>query len=220
MLSPLLGPAPSRNSRAWLTRVRENLAQLIAPSELRPSSSNGAPIHLLKVDRTGKAGSAQTFSLLTHGGILAALLLLAARAPIGKAPLSSLHVDASPGHLLLTPPPTAVADRGSLGSRGGGGEDNPLPATQGSPRPHFWVQLVPPRLPDNQQHELPVAVTVQEDASATSRILARRRRVAGGEFHGLFSKCRAPSRQPNFSTDKIAACKRHRFQPGRARRSP
>ena len=86
---PLQRNTHCSESPGWSTRVRENLAQLIAPSGLMPSSSNGAPIHLLKWNRTGKAGSAQTVSLLTHAGILAALVFLAhgqMRKIIGDAP--------------------------------------------------------------------------------------------------------------------------------------
>jgi TonB family protein len=159
MLSPFLGPATSQSSTPWLTRIRENLAQLIAPSALTLSSSNGASIHLLKLDRTGKAGSAQTVSLLVHAGILAILLALAARVPIFHPP-TGITVDAPPGHLLFSPQPSKIADRASLGHASGGGEDNPIPPTHGFLPPHSSIQLVSPRLPDHQQHELPVAVTI------------------------------------------------------------
>jgi hypothetical protein len=56
MRKPLLHESPSSRPENWLTRVRKNLAQLIAPSGLTPSTSNGAPIHLLKLEGTGKAG--------------------------------------------------------------------------------------------------------------------------------------------------------------------
>jgi TonB family protein len=164
MHSPFLRNIPASKSQAWLTRVRENLAHLIAPSGLTPSSSNGAPIHLLKLDRTGKTGSAQTVSLLTHGAIIAALLFLATRAPIHKPPLD-LPGKVPPERLLFTPPPDIPADRASSGQSGGGGEDNPIPATHGFFPPHSPVQLIPPRLPDNQPHELPVAVTILDQSA-------------------------------------------------------
>jgi hypothetical protein len=81
MHSRLLRNTPSSNPQDWLTRVRENLAHLIAPSALLSVFIQRAPIHLLKLDRTGKAGSAQTVSLLTHCGVIAALIFLAARPP-------------------------------------------------------------------------------------------------------------------------------------------
>ncbi|HEY1859945.1 MAG TPA: hypothetical protein VGG61_06305, partial [Gemmataceae bacterium] len=155
MHSPFLRNTLASNSQAWLTRVRENLAHLIAPSGLTPSSSNGAPIHLLKRDRTGKAGSAQMVSLLTHGAIIATLLFLAARVPIHNHPVD-LPGKVPPERLLFTPPPDILADRASPGQPTRGGENNPIPATHRFFPPHAPVQLVPPRLPDNQPHELPV----------------------------------------------------------------
>ncbi len=163
MHSPFLRHTPSPNSQAWLTRVRENLAQLIAPSELRPSSSNGAPIHLLKLDRTGKAGSAQTVSLLTHTGVIAVIILLAAHVPIGKPPLGHPIGKVPLERLHFRPPAETLADRASLGPSTGGGEKNPIPPTHGIFPPHSSIQLVPPRLPDNLNHELPVAVTIFDE---------------------------------------------------------
>ena len=64
-------------SESWLTRVRENLRQLFVSPSLSPSSSNGTPIHLVNLSPTGKAGRAQTASLLTHGAIIAVILFLA-----------------------------------------------------------------------------------------------------------------------------------------------
>jgi hypothetical protein len=54
---------------------------LLAPGGLSPSSSNGEPIHVLKLDRTGKAGSAQTLSFPTHAGILILLVALVVHRP-------------------------------------------------------------------------------------------------------------------------------------------
>jgi protein TonB len=168
MRSPLLRNSPSSESQSLLNRVRENLAQLIAPSDLSPSSSNGAPIHLLKLDRTGKAGSAQTISLLTHAGILAALVFLAAHAPIRRVLTGSL-LERPRDMLTFAPPADVTTLRASLGHKGGGGDANPIPATHGFFPPNSSVQLVPPRLPDNLNHPLPVSVTIL-DTQAPSDI--------------------------------------------------
>jgi TonB family protein len=162
MYSPFLRHTLSPNSQAWLTRIRENLAHLIAPSPLTPSSSNGAPIDLLKLDRTGRAGSAQTVSLLTHAGVIAAMIFLAAQIPIRKPPPTLTRgVPLEPLH--FTHPADILADRVSLGRSGGGGESNPIPATHGFFPPHSSIPLIPPRLPDNLNHELPVAVTIFDE---------------------------------------------------------
>jgi TonB family protein len=164
MPTPVPRNTARSNSQTWLTRVRENLAHLIAPSALTPSSSNGAPIHLLKFDRTGKAGSAQTVSLLTHGGIIVALIFLAARAPIDNR-LPRKRVGTPSERLLFTNPADIFAARPSVGHQSGGGENNTIRATHGFFPAHSSVQLVSPRLPDNLDHALPVAVTIlDEDA--------------------------------------------------------
>jgi periplasmic protein TonB len=155
MRTPLLRDTPS--SHSWLTRVRENLAQLIAPSGLTPSASNGAPIHLLKLERTGKSGSAQTVSLMTHAGIMAALLFLATRAPVRDA-LSISSPPESRASLTFAPPKDFTS-RASLG-HGGGGDNNPVPPTHGYLAPRSAIQLASPRLPDHLDHPLPVEVTI------------------------------------------------------------
>lgn len=169
MRSPLLRNTHPSESPGWSTRVRENLAQLIAPSGLTPSSSNGAPIHLLTLDRTGKAGSAQTVSLLTHAGILAALVFLAhgqIRKMIGDAPLLPPHET-----LTFERPADLTTQRNSLGPKGGGGSANPIPATHGFLPAHSSVQLMSPRVPDNLNHPLPVEVTIF-DANAPPVVLS------------------------------------------------
>jgi hypothetical protein len=62
-----------------------------------------------------------------------------------------------------------MSSRSSLGRKGGGGDANPNPATHGFFPPHSSVQLVPPRLPDNANHPLPVSVTIL-DAQAPSNV--------------------------------------------------
>jgi len=169
MGSPLQRNTHCSESPGWSTRVRENLAQLIAPSGLMPSSSNGAPIHLLKWNRTGKAGSAQTVSLLTHAGILAALVFLAhgqMRKIIGDAPFLPPHET-----LTFERPADLTTQRNSLGLKGGGGSANPIPATHGFLPAHSSMQLMSPRVPDNLNHQLPVEVTIL-DANAPPVVLS------------------------------------------------
>ena len=168
MRSPLLRNTHPSESPRWSTRVRENLAQLIAPSGLMPSSSNSAPIHVLKLDRTGKAGSAQTVSLLTHAGIGAALVFLVhgQMRIIGNPPLLPAHET-----LTFERPADLTTQHNSLGLKGGGGSANPIPATHGFLPAHSSVQLMSPRVPDNLNHPLPVEVTIL-DANAPPVVLS------------------------------------------------
>ena len=76
VLPPFSGNDPATES--WLNRVRENLGQLLIPSHFKPSSANGAPIHLLKFDKSLRPARAQGASLLTHAAVFAAIVFLLA----------------------------------------------------------------------------------------------------------------------------------------------
>jgi periplasmic protein TonB len=158
MRTPVLRTTPSSESQTWFTRVRENLRQLLTPTGLSPSSSNGAPIHLLKLERNGRVGGAQTVSLLTHVGILLALGLFAVQTRTIK-PLAGALIQTARERLTFAPNETAVSQP-SLGRSAGGGDDNPIPATHGFLPPRSSVQLAQPRLPDNLNHRLPVPVAI------------------------------------------------------------
>ena len=162
MGAPFLRHRP--NSESWFTRVRENFRQAFASTGLTHSSSNGAPIHLLEVGPTGKAGRAQTASLLTHAAIIAALLLLAIQTHT-SSPRTDRDINVISGHLTFSPPSEFENSHASLGHNAGGGEQNPTSATHGFLAPRSSVQLAQPRLPDNATHILAVPVaTLDEDA--------------------------------------------------------
>ena len=164
MGAPFLRHRP--NSESWFRRVRENFRQACASTGLAHSSSNGVPIHLLEVGPTGKAGRAQTASLLTHAAIIAALALLAIHTRTSPSKTTG-DIDVLPGHLLFSPPSDAANSEPSLGHNAGGGERNPIPATHGFLAPRSSLQLSQPRLPDNATHVLAVPVaTLDESAPA------------------------------------------------------
>jgi hypothetical protein len=156
--TPVLGHATSSASDSWFVRVRENFRQVLTSTRLSPSSANGAPIHLLKLTRTGKAGRAQTASLLTHAGVVAAVALFAMQTRTTIPP--RLPIDIDKGGFIFRTPRDLVASKPSLGHKGGGGEDNPIPATRGSLAPRSPIQLASPRLPDDANHLLPVPQTI------------------------------------------------------------
>jgi protein TonB len=157
--APVLSNAPSSASDSWFVRVRENFRQVLSPTGLSPSSANGAPIHLLKLSRTGKAGRAQTASLLTHAGVVAAIAIFAMQTRTTVLPPGPI-VDIDRERLIFRPLSSGVASKPSLGHRGGGGDDNPVPATRGLLAPRSPIQLAPPRLPDDANHLLPVPPTI------------------------------------------------------------
>jgi periplasmic protein TonB len=143
---------------SWLGRVCENLRQLFTPAKLSPTSANGAPIHLLKLDRSKLAERAHTLSLITHVVIIAGLLAIASYSPDLKK--EAPHAAISLGGLLYSAPTHQVKSNSSLGRKAGGGENAATPATHGFFAPLFSVQLAPPRLPDKVNHQLPVTATI------------------------------------------------------------
>jgi periplasmic protein TonB len=159
MRTPVLRSTPSSESQSWLARVRENFRQLLTPTGLSPSSSNGASIHLLKLEGSRQVNRAQTMSLLTHAVVLLALVFLATQTKTIK-PLAGALIDTVHDRLVFAPPSDRVVSRPSLGRDGGGGDKNPIPATHGFFPPRSSMQLISPRLPDNLNHPLPVPVTI------------------------------------------------------------
>jgi protein TonB len=153
-------------TESWLNRVRENLGQLLIPSHFKPSSANGAPIHLLKFDKSRRPARAQGVSLITHGAVFASLLFLLARGP-GVTVGTGIH-DSTPLSPLTFP--TAVfstlTNAAPAGGRGSGGDENPVPATHGTPPPHSSLVIVKPTLPQNQDHVLPEPPTIFDSNAA------------------------------------------------------
>ena len=156
------------SSDSWLGRVWENVQQLFTPTKLFPTSANGAPIHLLKLDQSKRAERAQTLSLITHAVIIVALLAVASYPPPQKTQTS--HIGIQLGSLRYSAPLDPSASRPSLGAQAGGGERTANPATHGFLAPRSPVQLAPPRLPDNANHPLTVTTTIL-DLQAPSSVL-------------------------------------------------
>jgi periplasmic protein TonB len=154
------------SSDSWLGRVRENFWQLFVSARLAPASANGAPIHLLKFERSTRSGRAQTLSILMHVAVIALVSLVASRAIHDKAQPEH-RVSVPIGPLLYSRETDRFASKASLGPKAGGGENTELPATHGFFAPRSLVQLAPPRLPDNANHLLPVTATIL-DAQAPS----------------------------------------------------
>jgi periplasmic protein TonB len=160
--APFLRHRPT--SESWFTRVRENFRQVFVATRLTPSASNGAPIHLLKLDTTGKVGRAQTASLLTHAAIIAAIAIFALQTH-GTKRLVPAQIEVAQGHLMFSPPIEVAAENPSPGHNAGGGENNPVATTHGFLAPRSLLQLAPPRLPDNVTHVLAVPVATLDESA-------------------------------------------------------
>lgn len=143
---------------SWFGRVWENFRHAFTPTKLSPTSANGAPLHLLKLDRSKHAERAETLSLITHVGIIAGLLAIASYPPHLRR--ETPHAGISIGGLLYPAAKNRFVSNPSLGRKAGGGENSSSPATHGFFAPLSSVQLAPPRLPDKANHVLPVTATI------------------------------------------------------------
>src|SRR5579863_1718346 len=149
----------SDSTESWLNRVRENLGQLLIPSHFKPSSVNGAPIHLLKFDKSLRPARAQGASLLTHAAVFAAILLVLTHGPKGPTGTSFNGTMPLPALKFPTALFHTLANANTSGGSGSGGDQNPIPATRGELLPSAIV-LVKPTLPQNQHPALPEPPTI------------------------------------------------------------
>ena len=152
-------------SDSWLNRVRENLAQLLLPSHFKPSSANGAPIHLLQFEKSRRPARAQGASVLTHVALFAIVLFLLTRVTPTPPPLHG-PLDSTPLARYQFPVFHTVAGPHPSQGRGSGGDHNPILATSGNPPPRSAIQLVKPMLPQSQNPALPEPPTILDPSAA------------------------------------------------------
>jgi len=155
---------PSQDS--WIRRVRDNFQQLLSPARIFPSSANGAPLHLLRFDRSPRSSRAQSVSFLTHAVLIATMALIAIHTPTQGGPPSD-----APSKILerITLPSLSflkgndpAPDPGS----GSGGGRVPIPTTRGELLPTSSVHLVRPSLPPKQEANMPVPPTIFDPTAA------------------------------------------------------
>ncbi|MGB7846825.1 MAG: energy transducer TonB [Candidatus Acidiferrum sp.] len=149
------------HSESWIHRVSGNLRQAIRGAKTRPSSANGAPIHFNVIDLSERRAGAQTFSAGAHVVILLVMLFAIASAPNHGSLRKLIPLDSGRKLLAYIPSPdTQSTGRPSLGSEGGGGEQDPRPARFGNLAPRSSMPLVPPRLNRNEDEALPAPPAV------------------------------------------------------------
>jgi len=161
MRDPLSRFLASRMSQqdSWLDRVRENFQQLLSPAKIFPTSANGAPIHLLKLDRTRTTNRAGVASLFTHCALLVGIVLfsLHPHSLTSGPPITGENL----GPLIFHQPPHGnEIGHPSLGKSSGGGENDPRPARFGLLAPGSSQPLMPPRRPETLHPLLAVPVAV------------------------------------------------------------
>ncbi len=168
MRDPFLRPFSGNDSTtdSWLNRVRENLGQLLIPSHFKPSAANGAPIHLLKFDKSLRPARAQGASVLTHAAIFASIVLLLANAKgVPNPPFNGESTPLGPFKLSAALIRTLTSAQPSDGGGHGGGQ-NPIPATRGNLPALSSIVLVRPTLPQNEHPHLPEPPTIFDPGAA------------------------------------------------------
>jgi periplasmic protein TonB len=160
-LRPFSSSDPSNDS--WLNRIRENLGQLLIPAHFKPTSANGAPIHLLKFDKSLRPARAQGASFLSHAAIFAAVLFIVTGPP--RTPRGPSYKP--PGReTILAPFLRSFTGVEPSDGGGRGGANNPTPPTHGTPFPYSSLVLVKPSLPQNRESQLPVPPTFLDPNAA------------------------------------------------------
>ncbi len=151
------GSCPVRES--WFRRVCENAGQLLATGHFTPSSANGAPIHLLKFDKTSRPARAQTASLIAHAVLFAAIALVVAHLPGGPHGLPGDTIKVGP---LTFSPDTLknLLGRHPSDGQGSGGGKNAIATNRGNLAPTSSIQIVRPAIPERRDWQLPVPPTV------------------------------------------------------------
>jgi protein TonB len=158
----------SDKPETWIHRVLDNLHQALHGATVKPSARNGAPLHFESIDLSARTGRAQTFSAGVHAVILAALLLAIAAAPNHVTFRGATRLSPIKKLLPYVRTLTQSAGEASLGSNGGGGENDPRPARFGELAPKSSMPLAPPRLNRNKENELPVPPAVFDPNAPTS----------------------------------------------------
>ncbi len=168
-LRPFSGSNPASSSGlndSWLNRVRDNLGLLLIPSHFKPSSANGAPIHLLMFDKSLRPARAQGASLLTHAIFFAVILLLLANTKGGPKPPYPGEAP-SLGPLTISAPlirTLTSAHRTDGGGHSGG--QTSIPATRGNLPPLSSIVLVRPTIQQNEHPHLPEPPTIFDPGAA------------------------------------------------------
>jgi periplasmic protein TonB len=158
----------SNNSGSWLKRVSENVRQLLHASGIATTSANGAPLHFESIDLSARHGKAQTYSVVVHAAILLALAFALVSPPVRQNVRNSISLGLAHDPLAYVPPAIPTSQMPSLGSMGGGGENNPRPTRSGNLAPAASMPLVPPRLIHNENVALPAPPAVFDpDAPAS-----------------------------------------------------
>ena len=144
-----------------LKRIRENL-QSVWKLPFVPLPAGQVPIHLLELQRERAYSKAQFGSTCLHVVVFGALIFGVLRPPQIDKTGPSHKPPGIDSLQFLEPNWLRQTNDGSLGKRGSSGGHNALPPTKGELPPPSRMALLPPHLPDAQQHVLAAPLTIAE----------------------------------------------------------
>ncbi|HWY42585.1 MAG TPA: energy transducer TonB [Candidatus Sulfotelmatobacter sp.] len=145
------------NEESWLSRVKDNARAFFDLRRVAMPGGAGA-FDLLDAKPEPGARRRQAASALVHALVIGALLLLGRQA-VDKLP-PSYEIWGKDKPLLRWNPEVAARTQKAGGTNGSGGHLGELPPSAGDFAARSNVVVIHPRLPDHQEHALPVEPTI------------------------------------------------------------
>ena len=145
------------NEESWLSRVKDNARAFFDLRRVAMPGGAGA-FELLDAKLEPEARRRQAASALVHALVIGALLLLGRQA-VDKLP-PSYEIWGKGKPLLRWNPEVAARTQKAGGTNGSGGHLGELPPSAGDFAARSNVVVIHPRLPDHQEHALPVEPTI------------------------------------------------------------
>jgi periplasmic protein TonB len=147
-------------SASWRHRVLENMRVALSMPHVRLHAANAATARFSFVETSARYGSAQSFSVLAHVAVFAALFLLVTST---SPKMGVLHPTLLPGlehKFHFFPPAEQTSGKPSLGAIGEGSNHDSDLAKFGNLAPASSRPIVPPRLTHSDNVELPAPPAV------------------------------------------------------------
>lgn len=156
----LITSGNSEEEPSWRRRIVENIRVAISMphSRLRPVIAARAPFSI--IDTSTRYGPAQGVSVFTHLAILGGVLFLLASTNMKVTGLQPALIPGLDHKLYYVQPAQLRTGNPSIGTLGGGSNNDSAPARAGNLVPPSSMPLAQPRLTRSEQEVLPVPPTV------------------------------------------------------------
>ncbi len=146
---------------SWVERVRQNARTFFELRGAALAPGGAEAFDLLEGRPAPGTRQRQAGSLVVHALVIGILLWMGGRVSRSDRPLL-IGILKEPGPLVYHGPKVQAADKPDLG-RGSGGDTGNLAPNAGEPARRSQMVFLHPRIPDQQQHTLPVEPNVLGD---------------------------------------------------------